>query len=402
MYHYLIPGSLLRKTNLVYLLFFAVLVGHSVALFAQTDSLENKTLQKKKMSLKDPEDGAIDLSEFLESASGFLPVPVIITEPAVGYGGGLALCFFHPHKGKGGKSVTPDITGVAGLGTQNRTWLVGAFHRHVFGDDRVRTLTAIAKPNVRIKYYGNNNEYLSKNPVTLKMDSWIALQNVQVRLGATRWYAGLSYTFFQAETSLDTIPGRPLLNLILERLKGTSTISMIEPRINFDNRDNIFTPTKGFDAGLIFTYNATWLGADDDFYSLNPYFLGYVPIARGLYSSWRFDGKYLIGDAPLYAYPFVSLRGIPAMRYQSDNTMVFETEWRYEFYRRWSVSAFSGGGKAFESVDNFDNIDWAYTIGTGIRYKLAKAFGMHTGLDFAWGNAKDFAFYIVVGSSWNK
>jgi hypothetical protein len=71
MYHYLIPGSLLRKTNLVYLLFFAVLVSHSAALFAQTDSLENKTLQKKKMSLKDPEDGAIDLSEFLESASGF-------------------------------------------------------------------------------------------------------------------------------------------------------------------------------------------------------------------------------------------------------------------------------------------------------------------------------------------
>jgi hypothetical protein len=40
--------------------------------------------------LKDTEDGAFDLSDFLLSHTGFLPVPIIITEPAIGYGGGLA------------------------------------------------------------------------------------------------------------------------------------------------------------------------------------------------------------------------------------------------------------------------------------------------------------------------
>ena len=33
----------------------------------------------------DPEDGALDMSEFVIDYKGFLPVPLIITEPAVGY-----------------------------------------------------------------------------------------------------------------------------------------------------------------------------------------------------------------------------------------------------------------------------------------------------------------------------
>ena len=36
------------------------------------------------------EDGAVDMSAFLNSTTGFLPIPIIITEPAVGFGGGLA------------------------------------------------------------------------------------------------------------------------------------------------------------------------------------------------------------------------------------------------------------------------------------------------------------------------
>ena len=42
----------------------------------------------------DADDGKLDLSEWLLDHKGFLPVPIIITEPAVGYGAGVALAFF--------------------------------------------------------------------------------------------------------------------------------------------------------------------------------------------------------------------------------------------------------------------------------------------------------------------
>lgn len=46
----------------------------------------------------DPEDGKLDVSNYLASANGFLPVPIIITEPAVGYGLGAAIAYFHQPK----------------------------------------------------------------------------------------------------------------------------------------------------------------------------------------------------------------------------------------------------------------------------------------------------------------
>ncbi|GAL31626.1 outer membrane protein [Vibrio maritimus] len=44
----------------------------------------------------DPKDGRLDGSQFiLDNAVGFLPVPLTVTDPAVGVGGGAALLFFH-------------------------------------------------------------------------------------------------------------------------------------------------------------------------------------------------------------------------------------------------------------------------------------------------------------------
>ena len=41
--------------------------------------------------LVDPDDGMLDMSAYLASARGFLPVPILMTEPAIGVGLGLAV-----------------------------------------------------------------------------------------------------------------------------------------------------------------------------------------------------------------------------------------------------------------------------------------------------------------------
>ena len=40
------------------------------------------------------EDGKFDVSAFLSTKYGYLPIPVVVTEPAIGYGGGLNIMFF--------------------------------------------------------------------------------------------------------------------------------------------------------------------------------------------------------------------------------------------------------------------------------------------------------------------
>ena len=74
-----------------------------------------------------------------------LPIPIIITEPAIGEGLGVALALFHPVKGgkaedeklatldsfgdfRGTREAPPVVTGVAAAYTNNETWIAGVGH----------------------------------------------------------------------------------------------------------------------------------------------------------------------------------------------------------------------------------------------------------------------------------
>jgi hypothetical protein len=81
---------------------------------------------------KDPEDGKFDMSAYLlEKFAGFMPVPIIITEPAVEDGLGLAGIFFHKPKedqmkpDENGKVILPNISVVGAGITGNDSWFVG-------------------------------------------------------------------------------------------------------------------------------------------------------------------------------------------------------------------------------------------------------------------------------------
>ena len=98
----------------------AILLG--IVAFAQED--------KKRISLKDSLDGKFDLSDYIIEANGFVPVPYIITEPALGnFGDAIAPIFIKKRppyidsiKGKLVRTpVAPDVTGGALLYTLNNS-----------------------------------------------------------------------------------------------------------------------------------------------------------------------------------------------------------------------------------------------------------------------------------------
>lgn len=362
--------------------------------------LSQNNNDKRKISLKDSLDGAFDISEFLMDPKGFVPVPFVITEQATGYGGGATFITFHEKKTKDEGYVPPSMTGLVGFGTENGTWGAGLFHFHVWGVDKVRYTGFIGKPDVNINYFGNGNDYLRNNPVEYNLDSWVTYHRVLVRLGASNFFAGGSYVYFQTNTTFNEFTDRPIINRLLESFEGKSKVSTIRPMLNWDSRNNIFTPTKGIYTGFSFTYNATWLGADDDFYAVNPYFFGYLPISERVNSGWRLDSAFVFENAPFYAFPFVQMRGVPLMKHQNEKVVLAETEWNIKLVKRWSMNLFTGAGKAFNEFNNFDSAEWVYSYGFGLRYRLARLFGVDAGIDFAWSNDDDFAFSFVFGSAW--
>lgn len=77
------------RRNLLVVLLFAVV---SLSLLQLSTNVHAGSFMDKFI---DPKDGEFDASDWLLHQRGFLPVPIIVTEPAVGYGGGAALLFFH-------------------------------------------------------------------------------------------------------------------------------------------------------------------------------------------------------------------------------------------------------------------------------------------------------------------
>ena len=90
----------------------------------------------------DQDDGNLDVSDWLVDRKGFLPIPIVITEPAVGYGGGLALMFVRnsmresAEKSKAtGHQTPPDIFVLGAAATENGTKFAFGGGMATFGDD---------------------------------------------------------------------------------------------------------------------------------------------------------------------------------------------------------------------------------------------------------------------------
>src|SRR4051794_24515080 len=104
-------------------------------------------------AFRDPVDGKFDLSHWLLTRKGALPVATLITEPAVGYGVGVGVLFFHQSieeaMSRSAKKAPPSITAGIVAGTENGTRAGAAGHFGSWKNDRFRYTGGIAvlEPN---------------------------------------------------------------------------------------------------------------------------------------------------------------------------------------------------------------------------------------------------------------
>ena len=104
----------------------------------------------------DPADGQLDMSNWLLNKKGFLPVPILITEPAIGYGGGLAGVYFHDNIGAR-KGAPPSVSALAGATTENGTWFAGGGHLGIWAEDNIRYTGGLGAGLVKMEYYSIYN-----------------------------------------------------------------------------------------------------------------------------------------------------------------------------------------------------------------------------------------------------
>jgi hypothetical protein len=152
--------------------------------------------------LTDPADGAFDMSRFLQTRTGFVPILAPITEPAVGYGAAGGLVFFHrkqPGKmadavpAEEGRMTPPSLSVLAGFATENGSWGAFAGHRGVWMGDRVRYLGGLGYASLNLEFYGTGAQ-TSDISRDFEIQTVPFIQDIAVRIPDSddlfRWVVG--------------------------------------------------------------------------------------------------------------------------------------------------------------------------------------------------------------------
>jgi hypothetical protein len=345
------------------------------------------------------DDGWPDASSFLDDKYGFLPIAMPITEPAVGYGAAGGLTFISAPLGAAAQGLgRPNITFVGGFGTANGSWGAFAGDLRYWADDHVQTLVGAIYASVNLDFHGiGKDSVLQNDPLRYNLNPAGGAGLVKYRFGESRFWGGLGYAFASTKVSFDAPASTPHLPDYDHR----SNIGALLTLATWDTRDNFFTPLRGTFLEASFQLAGQALGGDQNFERLSVTAIQYLPLPFRFYFGVRADAGSSFGDAPFYMNPSIGLRGVPVMRYQGEQVAELEAELRWQFWGRFSVLGFVGGGDAWNHFEHADDTQGVIAGGGGFRYELARKYGIHLGADVAFSRDTT-AFYIQVGSAWMR
>ena len=182
-----------------------------------------------------------------------LPIPIFITEPAIGEGLGVAIALFHPVKsGSGSKPLAttptsisqmetdqeapPVVSGVFGAYTNNETWAAGVGHMNNWREDHIRYTGLLASARINSKFY------LLSLPLKFTLDGSYIFQDIKFRVKDSPFFLGMSFAYLEAdnEFSLDLPEDSPSQFLTADIRDVGLAVSG-----SYDSRDNTMNPSKG-------------------------------------------------------------------------------------------------------------------------------------------------------------
>ncbi|MFT5500840.1 MAG: outer membrane protein assembly factor BamA [Woeseiaceae bacterium] len=370
----------------------ALILSLVLASTAGAQESEEQAEETEKEEEKDPNRGR------------FLALPFIITEPAIGEGIGGGLIYFHekpddPIKRKvtSGKNIAatgkhgkppPTATGLFAMYTNTETYAYGLGHSGSSPTDKYRYIGAAAAMNI------NATVYLGDFPVKFNMDGRVLYLHGKRRWKDSNIFIGASASYLDSTTKFKT--DNPVIQPLTPDFSATDVGVALS--VIYDGRDDTMMPSSGQLYDLtVWNYGGA-LGGDFDYTTARFKFNMFHRLGEKFVLGYRFDFSTASGDVPYYSEPYVSIRGIPALRYTGENVAVIEVEGRYDFAKRWSGVAFAGLGFVDET-ELSQSEDDIYGYGVGIRFQALKEQNIWLGVDLAQG-PEDKAWYVQMGHAW--
>ena len=373
-----------------------------------TQSADDDTAQKKKKKKEKKQKAEGEEKK----GPSLLPVPIFITEPAIGYGLGAAVGYFHKKNGVDAsdqrlppgmtatsasdtgksKKQPPTISGIAAGYTDKGSWGAGVGHFGNWAKDTIRYRGALGYVNIESEFWFLNR------PFEFNVKGGLLFQDINFRMGKSDFWLGGRLIYVNTDLKFKRdLPGD--LPEIESRGRNIQDLGLAFQAI-YEGLDNLTTPNTGQYVELL-TYKYFESSISDfDYFKAGFRVLSFHQFAKDkLVLGLRFDIDAVDGDPPLWGYPWITLRGVPALRYQNEQTGVVEAELRWNILEKWALLGFAGAGRTRGDTRRYPDESGIYAGGIGARYLFRPQDDLWVGIDLARG-PEDYVFYIQVGHAW--
>jgi hypothetical protein len=171
---------------------------------------------------------------------------------------------------------------------------------------------------------------------------------------------------------------------------------------NYDSRDALFSPTRGWVVES-YIYNAgSFVGGDFNFQRFFVDASHYKAVGKN--GVLAFNGALVLsaGNVPFHQMPVIGgtkrLRGYYEGKYSDKNLAILQTEYRFPLFWRFGAVVFGGVGEVASTPLGWSLANVRYNYGGGLRLMLDKAQRINIRADYGFGY-KTRGFYVTIGEA---
>lgn len=244
-------------------------------------------------------------------------------------------------------------------------------------------------------FYGVGNNQ-AKDYVEIYGVEFPRLRVTGLKKLAKHFYGGLRYAFDKYTLSDLDSTGQLIKKDILGSKGGI--VSGVGVVAVYDNRDYIFYPSKGVYGEIVVYRDDKMTGSSFNYTRIAldvAKYLSYKEniLALNLYS--------IYSDSDLPFFQMGNLGGLKKMRgfyegrYRDNNLLVFQAEYRRHLVGLLGFTVFGDVGQVAKRYDSFNDKNWRYTYGGGLRLMLDKAQKINLRIDVAVGDNKILPYFTI-------
>ncbi|MEM1325295.1 MAG: BamA/TamA family outer membrane protein [Bacteroidota bacterium] len=326
------------------------------------------------------------------------PLVYYLPETGLGFGGGGVYTF--RLTGESNESRPSQVQTALSYTLKNQIllYLYGEFYKN---DQKIWVRPELGFYRYTYDFFGVGNEL----PLDYIESFNVTFPRIRVNaqyLVLPDFYSGVRYWF--DDYNITKTEEGSILNRGLATGSEGGIISGLGWVNTFDNRDNVFFPTKGYFVEAVAFWNQEAFGSDFNFNRYTIDAVTYLSSARrprqvlalNLYAGLS------AGEVPFNELQFLGgsrqARGYYLGRFRDKNMLLAQAEYRFPLFWRLGMTVFGSYGGVAPSFSAMKIQNYRWNAGAGLRFLINKKEGVNVRADLGFGEGAT-NFYLTIGEA---